>query len=60
LATILSIRHHLVREDCNKLAPTNAVNQSQFILTYTANIRLIKIKLPAMPLTILFIMSIEY
>ncbi|VXB53697.1 hypothetical protein FLAVO9AF_190050 [Flavobacterium sp. 9AF] len=27
---ISSIKHHLVKEDCNKLAPTKIVNQSQF------------------------------
>src|SRR5690606_18887706 len=54
---ILSIRHQLVREDCKRLAPTKAVNHSHFILTVTAKARLIRTKLPAMPLIALFLIS---
>jgi len=50
---ITSSKHHLVIDDCNKLAPTNAVNHNQFKFTYNASIKLIKIKLPANALTIL-------
>lgn len=49
-----SSKHHLVIEDCNKLAPTNAVNHNQFIFTYIAKIKLINTNVPATPLTILF------
>ncbi len=33
LVKISSIKHHLVMDDCNKLAPTKAVNHNQFWLT---------------------------
>ena len=33
LANIFSIKHHCVNDDCNKLAPTKAVNHNQFSLT---------------------------
>jgi hypothetical protein len=42
-----SIKHQRVRDDWNKFAPTNAVNQSQLGLTQWANARLINTKLPA-------------
>lgn len=54
MVKISSIKHHLVMEDCNKLAPTNTVNHNQFWFTYIDKMMLINIKLPAIPLTILF------
>lgn len=52
---MVSKKHHLVKEDCNKFAPTKAVNHNQFIFTKTARARLIRTKLPAMPWIRLFL-----
>ena len=44
---ISSIKHHLVMDDCNKLAPTKMVNHNQFSLTYIPKRTLIITKVPA-------------
>jgi hypothetical protein len=57
---IFSIKHHFVKDDCNKLTPTKPVNHNQLIFTYTANKRLIKIKVPAIALIYLLIIIINF
>ena len=57
---IFSIKHQRVKEDCNRLMPTKPVNHNQLMFTYTANKRLIKMKVPAIARIYLFIMIIDY
>lgn len=52
---ISSIKHHFVKEDCNKLAPTNSVNQMKLMFTKYANSTVAIIKLPAIALIYLSI-----
>ena len=56
----VSIRHQLVNADCNRLAPTNAVNHAQLGFTKYASSKLIKTKLPAMPFIYLSIMMLNF
>jgi hypothetical protein len=60
LSRISSNRHHLVMDDCSKLAPTKAVNQRKWMLTKTASIRLMRTNEPATALTILFFMADDF
>jgi len=53
--SMTAIKHQFVNPDCNKLAPTNAVNQIQFGLRKCARIKLMRMKLPAMTLIYLLI-----
>lgn len=57
---IIFIKHKLVNADCNKFAPTKVVNHNQLIFIFMANIRLIRIKVPAIPFIYLFIISFVF
>lgn len=50
---IVIIGHQFVNADCRRLAPTNAVNQSQRISTKCASSKLIRMKNPAIPRNVL-------
>ncbi len=60
LVSISSIKHQLVMDDWNRLAPTKRVNHNQLILIYMASNTLMIMNKPAMALMSLFNMVLFF